>query len=110
MTVRNMIEQLVKYDMDVQVVDTYGSPIMWMVYARPNKWTNPTNKDVVRLEPKSQMDINEELHATFEHYIDEGISDIDAIDELKERGFTLDDLKSYSEDTYKWAINNRWEE
>lgn len=102
MTVRMLIKQLMDYDMNAQVVDTDGSPIMYMVYNRPNKWVD---KDVVRLEPKSQMDVNAELDAYFDSDECFSMSDIDVLEDLKERGYTLDDLKEYSESTYEWAKN-----
>ena len=108
MTVGEMIRQLTRYSMETQVVDTDGSPIMWMFYARPSHQVDVNQGGVVKLEPKSHIDIDEELETTFTHYIDDGYSDIDAIEELKERGFTLDDLKAYREDTYEWAINKGW--
>lgn len=103
MTVRMLIKQLMDYNMDAQVVDTYGSPIMYSVYARPNKWV--TDKDVVRLEPKSQMDINTELDAYFQSDECWSMSDIDVLEDLKECGYTLDDLKEYNGTAYEWAKN-----
>ena len=97
MTVKMMIQQLLNYPMDAQVLDTYGSPIMYMLY-------HSRENDDVRLEPKSQMDVNAELDAFFDAALDSGMSDQDTYDELMERGYTLGDLKDYREDTYKWAL------
>lgn len=91
------------YPMDAQVVDTDGSPIMYSVYAKPNQWVS--DKDVVRLEPKSQMDVNSELYALIETATEIAQSDIDTLEDLIERGYTLEDLKEYSESTYEWAKN-----
>lgn len=100
MTVKMLIHQLLDYPMDTQVVDTDGSPIMYSVYA-PNKWT--ANREIVRLEPKSQIDINEWLYDYIQQAIDSGMSDQDFVDELKEQGFTLEDIRSYREDTYQFC-------
>ena len=98
MTVRNMIQQLVLYPMDAQVVDTYGSPIMYMLFHNRDK------NSPIRLESKSQMDIHEELYALFENAVDTGQSDIDTLNELIERGYTLNDLLEYDESTFNWAV------
>lgn len=99
MIVKELIKQLMDYPMDAQVVLDDNDPIMYCVYAR-NAWMN---KEAVRLEPKSQMDINTELDAYFEQAVDSGMSDYDTWEDLKERGYTLDDLKNYREDSYEWA-------
>ena len=96
MTVRMMIKQLMDYPMDWQVVDTEGSPIMYSVTKYDNK---------VYLEPKSQMDINNELYELIETAMEIAQSDIDTLEDLIERGYTLEDLKEYSESTYEWAKN-----
>ena len=102
MTVREMIRQLVRYPMESQVVDTDGSPIMFMVF-------HNRENDAVRLEPKSQIDIDSWLNDFFEQATEENESDRDACEELKEQGFTLDDLREYREDTYEWA-KQYWED
>ena len=96
MTVRSMIKQLADYPMDYQVVDTDGSPIMFMFF-------HNRGIKAVRLEPKSQMDVESELDALFEIAHEEGWSDYETVDELVERGYTLEDLKEYRQDTYLWA-------
>ena len=104
MTVRDMIKQLVFYPMDSQVVDTYGSPIMYMHF-------HSRESNDVRLEPKSQIDVSEWLDDYFEQRIDDGSSDYEVYDELMDMGFTLEDFKNYREDTYEWAarIANEYE-
>ena len=97
MTVRNMIQQLTMFPMDTQVVDTYGSPIMYMLYHNHDK------NSPVRLEPKSEMDINEELQALFNNAVETAESDIDTLEDLIERGYTAEDLKEYNLSTYVWA-------
>lgn len=99
MTVRNMIQQLIMFPMDAQVVDTEGSPIIYMVYHNRDK-SSP-----VRLEPKSQIDTDEWLDDFFEVKIDENDSDIDVLNELIEQGFTAVDLCVYNPSTYEWAKN-----
>ena len=95
-----LIKELLIYpNLDAQVVDTDGSPIMYTLYHSPRE------SDAVRLEPKCQMDIQEELDAFFNEALEDGRSDRDALDELFERGYTLDDLRNYREDTYQWALN-----
>lgn len=97
MTVRMMIRQLVMFPMDSQVLDTEGSPIMYMTY-------HSRDDDSVRLEPKSQMDVDAELDATFQTAMEEAWTDYDTWDDLCERGFTLEDLKNYRESVYEWAL------
>ena len=51
MTIRMLIKELLIYpNLDAQVVDTDGSPIMYTLYHSARE------SDNVRLEPKSQMD------------------------------------------------------
>ena len=102
-----LIKTLIDYPMDAQVVDTYGSPIMYSVYAKPNQWVS--NKDVVRLEPKSQMDIDVELDAYFDSDECWSMSDLETLEDLKERGYTLKDLREYNESTYDWAVHTAHE-
>lgn len=96
MTVRQMIIRLIMYPMNSQVVDTNGNPIMFM------KFHSRENNDV-RLVPKSQINIDEWLDDFFQQCAEEVTSDRDACDELKEQGFTLEDIKQYSEYSYEWA-------
>ena len=104
MTVRDMISQLVLYDMDAQVVDSFGDPIMYMAYAKPNKFV--TSKNCVRLEPKSQVDRDEWLTDFINEAMDSDMSDYDSCLELKDQGWTLEDLREYSQDVYEFAINS----
>ena len=97
MTVREMIKQLVMYPMDSQVLDTDGSPIMCMVFH--NRETND-----VRLEPKSQIDVDEWLDDFFRNAMECNQSDNDVAQELKDAGFTIDDLRNYKRDIYEWAM------
>lgn len=95
MTVARLIKQLTDYPMDAQVCDTDGSPILWMC--------NRNEGNKVYLEAIADTDIDEELDAFHEEMIECGMSDNDAAQELQDRGFTLDDLRNYSEATYEWA-------
>lgn len=96
MTVRRLIKQLLDYPMDSQVLDSDGSPIMFMLF-------HSRENDDVRLESKSQMDVDAELEALFNTAREEAWGDYETYDELIEMGFTLEDLKDYREDTYEWA-------
>ncbi len=96
MTVRRMIKQLLDYPMDSQVVDTDCSPIMYMLF-------HNRKGNAVRLEPKSQIDVDAEIEAILKEGIECAELDRDTYEELKERGFTLDDLRAYNYDTYMWA-------
>lgn len=99
MTIRMLIKELLIYpNLDAQVVDTDGSPIMYTLYHSPRE------SDAVRLEPKCQMDTHEGLDAFFNEALEDGRSDRDVLDELFEIGYTLNDLKDYREDTYQWAL------
>jgi len=97
MTVRNIIKQLLNYPMDAQVLNTNGSPIMYMLF-------NSRENDDVRLEAKEDMDVDAELEALFENAIECGDTDYDTFDELCERGYTLKDLKNYNQSNYEWAL------
>ena len=97
MTVRRMIKQLIDYPMDAQVVDTWGDPIMFMLYHNHDK------NSPIRLEPKNQTDIVSWLDDFFEVKTNENDSDIDVLNELIEQGFTADDLRDYNPSTYEWA-------
>ena len=99
MTIRKLIANLLEYpNLDAQVVDTDGSPIMFTLYHNPNGGAK------VRLGPKSQIDISAELEAFLEQESETSNSDRDTCDALKEMGYTLEDLRNYREDTYQWAL------
>lgn len=104
MTIRRLIKQLLSYpNLDAQVVDTEGNPIMWSRYfSRDN--------DDVKLEPKSEMDIEAELDNFFEEVKHSTMSDNDVAQELKDMGYTLEDLREYNTDVYSWALltNVEW--
>lgn len=95
MTVRDMIRELIMYPMDYQVVDTDGSPIMYMLFHDPHS-------KKVRLEPKAQIDVDSWLEDYFNECMETAPTDIDAVTELLDAGFDLDDVRDYSEDSYEW--------
>ena len=97
MTVRRLIKQLMDYPMDAQVVDSGGSPIMYMLF-------HSRENDDVRLEAKADMDVDAELEALFNNAIECGDTDYDTFDELCDLGYTLRDLKDYNYGTYEWAV------
>lgn len=51
-----------------------------------------------------------ELDALFKTATEEAWGDYETVDELVERGYTLEDLKNYREDTYEWAKRHGMEE
>ena len=61
------------------------------------------NNDV-RLEPKSQIDLHSWLDDFFEQAKEENMNDIDACEELRKYGITIDDLREYSKEVYEWAM------
>lgn len=95
MIVKELIKQLMDCPMDAQVIDTREIPIMMIVY-KPND-------NEIRLEPKDQIDLNAELDAFIEQAIEDNYDDREGIYELQEMGYTLEDLKNYSESFYEWA-------
>ena len=102
MTARMLINALLNYpNLDAQVVDSDGSPIMYTLYHSPRE------NDSIRLEPKSQMDIKEGLDSFRDEMIDTGMSDDDVIQELKDRGYTLEDFKEYDKTLYLFA-KDKW--
>lgn len=103
MTVRELIKELLIYPMlEAQVCDSSGSPIMC------TKYLGRENNDIA-LIPKSEINIEASLDDFFEQMIDEGYSDWDVAEMLQVKGYTLDDLKNYRQDTYEWAVQY-WDE
>lgn len=94
MTVKNLIKQLLEYPMDYKVVDTDDSPIMYMVDIH--------DKNAVRLEPKAQMDVANELEARIDYYAENNWDEADALEDIFDDDYTLDDFK-YDEVRYEWA-------
>lgn len=91
MTVKKLIEQLEGMPQDMQVRDTFGSPIYWIV-EKPRRETIGMYAGVY-LEPVSQMDVGEELRAFFEHCNEDGIEEYDAFLQLGKNGLTLKDFE-----------------
>ena len=108
MTVKKLIEQLQAMPQDLQVKDTYGSPIYWM--AKKPKGAVPNGKGVY-LEPISEMDIENELDALFEVYEAHQIEEYDIFLDLGDRGFTLEDFEDtkYYEMAKKYSETHDWE-
>ena len=102
MTIRRLIKQLMDCPMDAQVLDSGGSPIIYMVF-------NSRENDDVRLEAKEDMDVETELDELFKSAMECGESDDDTFDELCDLGYTLRDLENYNYSAYEWAlkINNQ---
>ena len=109
MKVKALIDQLRSMPPDMQVRDTFGSPIYWIVKKEPT----PTMGEVtpgVYLEPVSQMDIQEELDAFFEHCRQDGIEEYDAFLQLGENGLTMEDFQgtSYYEMAAEFSKTHAW--
>lgn len=68
----------------------------WSVYRADEK--------KIYLNDKRSEDIKSELDARFEMYLDSSFSDADALQDLFEAGFTMNDIKGYKEGTYLWAV------
>lgn len=94
MTVKNLIKQLLEYPMDYKVVDTADSPIMYMVDIH--------DRNAVRLEPKNQMDVANELEARIRYYELNGYDEVYALDDILKDDYTLDDFE-YDKVRYEWA-------
>lgn len=109
MTVEKMIEQLKKMPKNMQVRDTFGSPIYYMAQ-KPNR-KELGMQEGVYLEPVSQMDIEEELRAFFEHCQEDGIDEYDAFLQLGENGLTLEDFKGtvFYEKAKEFSETHSWE-
>lgn len=96
MTVEMMIQELSSYPKDLQVCDTNGSPILW---------TSPReNKGIVLFESIADTDLKTELKAFIEHLEDDNLNDADALQEVVDNGYTLEDLRRYDFGFYKWAV------
>ena len=93
---------------DMQVRDTFGSPIYWMV-EKPNR-EQIGMQEGVYLEPVSQMDVGEELRAFFKHCEENGIIEYDAFLQLGENGLTLKDFEGteFYEGAREFSKTHSW--
>ena len=99
MIVRELIKTLVNFPMDAQVVNENKSPIMFAGYCG-------RETDMIKLKTKEDINLNGWLDDFFGCCLDGATSDYDACMELDDLGVTLEDLRNYREDTYRWALNS----
>lgn len=95
MKVKDLIKQLELMPQEIQIRDTFGSPIFWIVKKEPTPEMGDV-KEGVYLEPVSQMDVEAELDAFFGYCRENGVDEYDAFLQLGEKGITLEDLKGTS--------------
>ena len=95
MTVEMLIDSLKQYPKDMQVCNADNQVIMSVA--------EDSNKGILRLKSKSQIDISEFLDTFGKEMIESAESDGDALSELLDYGVTLTDLKDHKE-IYFWAI------
>lgn len=96
MTVEMMIKELSSYPKDFQVCDTNASPILWSSLRE--------DKGIVLLESIADTDLETELKAFIEHLEGDNLNDADALQEVVDNGYTLEDLRKYDFGFYKWAV------
>lgn len=101
MTVRILKEILDGFDDDVRVIIDNGhynaDPRNEIILA-----FKMLNGNSVVLQTRDDFDVSNELEATLEHYAKEDMDECDAMMELMEMGFTLDDFR-YDDNRYEWA-------
>lgn len=109
MKVKTLIKQLQRMPQDMQVRDTFGSPIYWIV-EKPKRESIGMDAGVY-LEPVSQMDVGEELRAFFEHCNEDDIDEYDAFLQLGENGLTLNDFEGteFYEMAKEFSKTHDWE-
>lgn len=108
MTVKKMKEVLNQYNDDDRIILDIGNtmkatPENEIIYAFKHK--KSSDKDyapVIVLQRRSDFDVQTELEAYLDHCIDENIDETDALTDLFEMGYTLNDF-DYSESRYNWA-------
>lgn len=80
-----------------------ATPKNEVLYAFKHK--SSTDEDwapVVMLQTRNDIDVTEELEAYIQHCIDDNVDEVDALMDLFEIGYTLEDFK-YNNDRYEWA-------
>lgn len=108
MTVKKLREMLNNYNDEDRVIFDIGDTMRAMpenevLYAFKHK--RASDKDyapVVVLQRRADFDVQTELEAYLNHCIDEDINETDALADLFEMGYTLEDF-SYSESRFDWA-------
>ncbi len=108
MIVEQLIKQLQNMPHDLQVMDSYGSPIYWI--AKKPKGAVP-NGEGVYLETVSDMDIKSELDAVFKHASENNLDEYDVFLQLGENGLILKDFEGtkYYEKAKEYSKTHDWE-
>ena len=107
MAVNELIEQLKTADPMMQVMNSDGSRLYWVI-PKPNETAVPNGKGIY-FEYISNIDVEAVLDALF---MEENLSEYDAFLELGEMGFTLLDLVNTSKYEYarEFTETHSWEE
>ena len=92
MKVKTLIEALQNYNPEARVylMEWVGKPIREALVA----YRIGKNKDII-LEDATQFDVENEIEAMFEHYLEEGIDETDAYQEMIDWGYTPDVIAEY---------------
>lgn len=93
MKVGQLIRTLTLFPMDSEVVIDSDDPVMTTV---------DTGNKTIRLEGKSQMDLQAELEARIEFYIADNWDEVDAVRDMLEAGYRIEDFK-YNTARYEWS-------
>jgi hypothetical protein len=108
MTVKNLITILSKYPDNDRIILDIGDTISAnadneVLYAFKHKRAGDEGyAPVVVLQTRADIDVSAEIEATLEHYQEEGWDEVDALLDLAEIGYQLDDF-AYDKERYEWA-------
>ena len=107
MTVKMLKEILLKYNDDDRVILDNGhyeadsqNEVLYAIKLQPGNAKEPL--PVVVLQTRDDFDVPEELEASLEYFQKENYGEADALSELFEMGYTLDDFK-YDKTRHEWA-------
>ena len=107
MTVGYLKKQLEKFNDSDRIILDNGhykadsrNEILYAIKLRPNNSEEPF--PVVVLQTKDDFDVAAELKAALEHFSEENYDEADALSELFEMGYTLEDFM-YDQNEYEWA-------
>ncbi len=107
MTIKHLKELLKGFNDDDRIIIDLGDTMHAtaeneVLYAfKHRKSSEPEYAPVVVLQTRADIDVSEELSASLNHYEEEGYAEGDALSELLEIGYTLEDFKSI--ERYDWA-------
>lgn len=106
MTVERLIKELENLNMpkaEVRLNDIHGSTALFALALEKPYHKELSN--VVWIESKDDIDMENELDARFENASESQMDELDFFVDLLETGFTLDDIKEYLPEKYEYSKN-----